>query len=162
MQLPPDDEIVMVAGVQPIRAKKARFYQDRRMNERLLPPPMTKPGIANPRPDDWSERPPIEAPVVVLPVEKAETAEKTTKKKGGKGMKGKVQDDDAANADIRREPVIEPYVDIAPPLPPAPANEFDPDEADPTTDAARIQRVVQDQVINARRASLDPDDGLEI
>ena len=28
MQLPPDDEIVMVAGVHPIRAKKARYFQD--------------------------------------------------------------------------------------------------------------------------------------
>ena len=29
MQLPPDDEIVMVAGVPPIRAKKARYFEDR-------------------------------------------------------------------------------------------------------------------------------------
>ncbi|MEQ1399759.1 type IV secretory system conjugative DNA transfer family protein, partial [Salmonella enterica] len=27
MQLPPGDEIVMVAGVHPIRAKKARYFQ---------------------------------------------------------------------------------------------------------------------------------------
>jgi type IV secretory pathway TraG/TraD family ATPase VirD4 len=30
MQLPPDDEIVMVAGVPPIRAKKARYFEDPR------------------------------------------------------------------------------------------------------------------------------------
>jgi type IV secretion system protein VirD4 len=29
MQLPPADEIVMVAGIPPIRAKKARYYEDR-------------------------------------------------------------------------------------------------------------------------------------
>lgn len=162
MQLPPDDEIVMVAGVQPIRAKKARYFQDKRMTARLQPPPNAESGAKEPRPDDWSERPPIEAPVVVLPVEKAEPASKDSKKKNRRCAKGKAQDDDAANADIRREPMIEPHVDIAPPLPPAPANEFDPDEADPATDAARIHRVVQDQVMNARRASLDPDDGLEI
>ena len=30
MQLPPDDEIVMVSGSPPIRAKKVRYYEDRR------------------------------------------------------------------------------------------------------------------------------------
>jgi type IV secretion system protein VirD4 len=162
MQLPPDDEIVMVAGVQPIRSKKARYYQDKRMTARLQPPPKAKPGAKQPRSDDWSGLPLIEAPVVVLPVEKAEPAPKESKKKTQKGAKGQAQDDDAANADIRREPMIEPHVDIAPALPPVPANEFDPDEADPATHTARIHRAFQDQALNARRASLDPDDGLEI
>ena len=31
MQLPPTDEIVMVSGVHPIRAKKARYYEDARL-----------------------------------------------------------------------------------------------------------------------------------
>lgn len=162
MQLPPDDEIVMLAGVQPIRARKARYYQDKRMTARLQPPPKATPDAKQQRPDDWSGLPLIEAPVVVLPVEKTTPAKTGAKKNGNKTIKGKAKDDDAANADIRREPMIEPHVDIAPPLPPAPANEFDPDEADPATDAARIQSVVQDQAMNARRASLDPDDGLEI
>ena len=39
MQLPPADEIVMVAGTPPIRAKKARYYEDARLKERVLPPP---------------------------------------------------------------------------------------------------------------------------
>ena len=39
MQLPPEDEIVMVAGTPPIRAKKARYYTDPRLMERILPPP---------------------------------------------------------------------------------------------------------------------------
>ena len=39
MQLPPTDEIVMAAGTPPIRAKKARYYEDARFKERLLPPP---------------------------------------------------------------------------------------------------------------------------
>ena len=39
MQLPPADEIVMVAGTPPIRAKKARYFEDRRFQERILPPP---------------------------------------------------------------------------------------------------------------------------
>src|SRR3546814_13015007 len=38
MQLPPSDEIVMVAGTPPIRASKAHYYVDRRLNERIVPP----------------------------------------------------------------------------------------------------------------------------
>jgi type IV secretory pathway TraG/TraD family ATPase VirD4 len=38
MQLPPRKEIVMVAGTPPIRAKKVRYYEDRRFTERVLPP----------------------------------------------------------------------------------------------------------------------------
>jgi type IV secretion system protein VirD4 len=162
MQLPPDDEIVMVAGVHPVRAKKARYYEDTRLTQRLLPAPLIEPNDDTPQPNDWSHLLPISAPVVVLPAEKTEPPKKGKKKKSGKGGKGKPQDDDAANADLRREPMIEPHVDIAPPLPPAPINEFDPDEADPATDAARIANVTRDQSMNAGRASLDPDDGLEI
>jgi len=38
MQLPPDDEIVMVAGTRPIRAKKARYYQDQNLMARIFAP----------------------------------------------------------------------------------------------------------------------------
>ena len=56
MQLPPTDEIVMVAGTPPIRAKKARYYEDARFKERILPPPaLAAPKIA--RPDDWTALP---------------------------------------------------------------------------------------------------------
>ncbi len=57
MQLPPDDEIVMVSGQPPVRAKKLRYFEDRNFTERLLPPP--SPSAAGtcdsppPRPDDW-------------------------------------------------------------------------------------------------------------
>src|SRR3546814_9741599 len=39
MQLPHSDEIVMVAGTPPIRASKARYYEDRRLTEAILPQP---------------------------------------------------------------------------------------------------------------------------
>lgn len=35
MQLPPTDEIVMVAGTPPIRATKARYFEDARLQERI-------------------------------------------------------------------------------------------------------------------------------
>ena len=38
MQLPADDEIVMVAGAPPIRAKKLRYYEDRNFTGRVLEP----------------------------------------------------------------------------------------------------------------------------
>jgi type IV secretion system protein VirD4 len=39
MQLPPDEEIIMVAGHRPMRAKKLRYFEDRNFTERILPPP---------------------------------------------------------------------------------------------------------------------------
>src|SRR3546814_11426580 len=66
MQLPPADEIVMVAGTPPIRAKKARYYEDRRIQERIISPPnLVKPAPA--RPDDWSTLPLPATPAVALP-----------------------------------------------------------------------------------------------
>ena len=32
MQLPPDDEVVMVSGHPPVRAKKLRFYSDAKLH----------------------------------------------------------------------------------------------------------------------------------
>ena len=60
MQLPPTDELVLVSGHPPIRAKKLRYYEDRTFTSRLLPAP----GLAfgayvdrpEPRPDDWQDR----------------------------------------------------------------------------------------------------------
>ncbi|MDB5971171.1 MAG: conjugal transfer protein TraG [Hydrocarboniphaga sp.] len=58
MQLAPDDEIVMVSGHAPIRAKKIRYYEDRNFSNRVQPPPVLTHGLyvdAPPaRPDDWS------------------------------------------------------------------------------------------------------------
>jgi hypothetical protein len=82
MQLPPDDEIVMVAGVHPIRAKKARYYQDRRLSERIMPAPASV--AATIRPDDWTGRQAAADPKQVARI---------------------VRDaEDAANAGLRRSP----------------------------------------------------------
>ncbi|WP_299410365.1 conjugal transfer protein TraG [uncultured Roseobacter sp.] len=39
MQLPPEDELVMVSGHPPIRAKKLRYFEDANFTGRVLPPP---------------------------------------------------------------------------------------------------------------------------
>ena len=58
MQLPPKDELVMVSGLLPIRAKKLRYYEDRNFTERVLPAPALGDGPyadrPAPRADDWS------------------------------------------------------------------------------------------------------------
>jgi type IV secretion system protein VirD4 len=58
MQLPPADELVMVAGLAPIRASKLRYYEDRNFRSRIAPPPQLAPGDypdrPQSRPDDWS------------------------------------------------------------------------------------------------------------
>ena len=40
MQLAADDELVLVSGTPPVRAKKLRYYEDRRFTARLLAPPV--------------------------------------------------------------------------------------------------------------------------
>jgi len=57
MQLPPADELVLVSGMAPIRAKKLRYYEDRNFISRIAAPPALIPDryadcpVA--RPDGW-------------------------------------------------------------------------------------------------------------
>jgi type IV secretion system protein VirD4 len=57
MQLPPNDALVLVSGLAPIRAKKLRYYQDRNFTGRMRPPPALANGPYADRPpargDDW-------------------------------------------------------------------------------------------------------------
>jgi type IV secretion system protein VirD4 len=64
MQLPPNDELVLVSGIPPIRAHKARYYEDIRLKARVLPPPAlaaASAGTSGDRParhaDDWTTLP---------------------------------------------------------------------------------------------------------
>src|SRR5450631_3304255 len=58
MQLPPDDELVMVSGHPPIRAAKLRYHQDKNFAARVLDPPVLSDARYGdhppPRHDDWS------------------------------------------------------------------------------------------------------------
>ncbi|WP_295808993.1 conjugal transfer protein TraG [uncultured Nitratireductor sp.] len=144
MQLPPTDEIVMVAGTPPIRATKARYYEDVRFTERVLSPPdlASEPVALKPSSDDWSNR-------VV-----------TTTSATGMAAVSRTEGD-PANAGIRREPELPEHEEIVPPSPP-PAHEFDmlDDKPDVDTNKARAMRVRMRTV--ARHASMNPDDGIEL
>jgi type IV secretion system protein VirD4 len=138
MQLPPADEIVMVAGTPPIRAKKARYFEDARFKERLLTPPK----LVHPLPatgnDDWTRR--VVATAAAL------------------NAGGVV--DDPANAGIRREPELPEHEEIIPP-PPPPSQEFDLLDDEPDVDAAKARALRGRMRGIARQASLDPGDGIE-
>jgi type IV secretion system protein VirD4 len=58
MQLPPEDELVLVSGLAPIRARKLRYYEDGNFTERVLAGPALSdgayPDCPASRPDDWS------------------------------------------------------------------------------------------------------------
>ncbi len=143
LQLPETDEIVMMSGAPPVRAKKARYYADPRLQGRIRKPPQLEGErkVDSP-PDDWSDLP------VVKPVRTV-------------AAKGSV-DGDEANGGVRREPELPLHVEIAPPPKPQ-VNEFDfggDNEAD--DDAARSERLRTRMVANSRQAALDPGDGIEL
>ncbi len=59
MQLPADEEIIMVSGQPPIRAKKLRYFQDGNFTRRVCSPPDLAADDSygdrpSPRTDDWS------------------------------------------------------------------------------------------------------------
>jgi len=156
MQLPPDDEIVLVSGVAPIRAKKARYYADPALKARILPPAAAGSAskgcdgkAVNQKPvDDWSGREPIAAP----PAPK--------KRRPGEAR----FDEDGDNAGIRREPELPLHEAIAPETAPAiPAQgefEFGEESRDEDGTVAAGRLLVTQFGGLARQATMDPADGL--
>ena len=146
MQLPADDEIVMIAGIAPVRAKKARYYEDARFRERLLPVLRNpKAGLA-PTPDDWSALTLMAVPAPD-PLMLAAAA---------------TPDDDPANSGLRREPGLEAHKDIAAESQKPSFNEFDLDIDELEREAAAGRAVIRSMRLVARQASMDPGDGMEL
>lgn len=147
MQLPPSDAIVLVSGLFPVRATKARYYEDRQLKARLLPPPTepTQREEVGAQSDDWS---------ALAPLPFAPTAARTS---GDDAVDGDA--DDSANAGIRREPEIPAHEAIAPETP-LPVREFDALDDEPDDNALRAQTLQARMRGMARQASLDPDDGI--
>ncbi|MFI0846555.1 conjugal transfer protein TraG [Mesorhizobium sp. IMUNJ 23232] len=146
MQLPPTDAIVMVSGIFPIRAKKARYFADPRLAERVLPPP--KPSEAakvSSRPDDWSD-----LPVLTDPDKPEQSASESN-----------ADDEDTDNSGIRREPEL-PEHEAIEPNEPIRQHEFDLDADEPDDDAVRRRSIDRAMRQVARQASLDQNDGIEL
>jgi type IV secretion system protein VirD4 len=131
MQLPPEDALVMVSGCPPIRAKKARYYEDRQLQARILPPPVPPSRAKRSRsPDAW-----VDAIITPIPATAG----------------------DPANSGIRREPEVPEHEAIAPEtMPPEPSFEFPEDEADDDAAATVVSR--ERMRTTARQAALDPGD----
>jgi type IV secretion system protein VirD4 len=142
MQLPPSDELVLLSGVHPILANKVRYFEDRRFQERILPPPsiadLAK-KLSTSYHDDWSALPPIAA--------------------APKLVTGGSSDEDPDDAGIQHEPALPENEAIAPEAP-QPADPFAilVDEADDEPVQANTLRQRTQSV--ARQGALDPGDGL--
>ncbi len=134
MQLPAEDELVLVSGCLPIRAKKVRYYQDNVLQQRILPPPSRR-GLVG------RSAPPIAAAwdgAIIPPSPKAPAS-------------------DPANGGPRREPQLPDHEEIAP-KPPDAAQEFDVGE---DRDDDGEPSLFQQQASNAMwTAPLDPGDDL--
>jgi len=144
MQLPPDDQLVLVSGCHPIRAKKARYYEDGELRTRILPPPQlprdntgTVTDIVSPlpAPADWAG----------FIADAASTS----------------ATDDPANGGIRREPELPEHEEIVP-EPPKPIHEFEPLEEETDDEAQRARVFQRDLRTIARQASLDPADDMSM
>ncbi|MGN8198119.1 conjugal transfer protein TraG [Salinisphaera sp. RV14] len=142
MQLPPDEAVVMVGSVAPIRAWKLRYYEDANFQCRVLPPPVLAEGgyaDAPPvRPDDWRDR---AAPPVSDRPDKAAASD--------------ASGDDGGP---RRQPELsESIADPGAPQPPVSDLTVLDDEA--WSAPAQLDPGLQR---NARMAELDPDDGIPL
>lgn len=145
LQLPQTDEVVLLSGAPPIKAKKARYYADRRLHSRVLPAPENCGQPADARAtDDWSALPPIEP-------------DPKSSEDGGRRI-------DPANGGLRREPDLPEHVEVVA-RPKSPAAEFDfaeADGADADQSAANNERIRRKMERGARQASLDLGDGIEL
>lgn len=162
INLPGHEEIVMVSGVRPIRAHKARFYEDARLAARILPPPDVSAGDRPARDDDWSTLPPLPEPELPKPIQQQPKSHaKDAPPRNGDPESG--ANDDDKEDDQALVPELRHHIEIAPPIS-LPANEFDPDaEGEERRKLfARRQAIERQQAEAARRASMDRDDGIEL
>ncbi|WP_373851615.1 conjugal transfer protein TraG [Delftia acidovorans] len=147
MQLPPDEAVVMVSSVAPIKATKLRYYADTNFKQRVMPPPALADGQyadAPPaRADDWSG---LAIPAVLTPPAAGEA----------EGFPASTDD-----GGPRRQPELSETVAYDPELA-APAADLallDDDDDLPLPLPRQLDPPMQRV---ARLASLDPNDGIEL
>lgn len=143
MQLPPDDEIIMLAGLHPVRAKKVRYFKDPQLNARIHQPPDCKKVSANPQNtggwDAFLVQPPAPPP--------AKKPSKTRKSRNGGVQRQRQLDlDEGTGSKGRDEAVNEFIIEDTP----------EPDPQDEQEELALRRRMTQ----IARQADMDPSDGL--
>ncbi len=148
MQLPPDEAVVMVSSLAPIKARKLRYFADANFKQRVLPPPTLAVGRyadAPPsRPDDWSG-----LAIPAVPTQPVASAGQP--------------DNDAGSSDDggpRRQPELSEVAAYSPEqtLPDNDLALLDDDDLPlplPRQLAPSMQRT-------ARLASLDPNDGIQL
>ncbi|MDW3224273.1 MAG: conjugal transfer protein TraG [Paracoccaceae bacterium] len=143
MQLPPTDEIVMVAGTSPIRAQKARYFKDAQLQARVLPPATAQKTDA-PANDDWSQIAPPRPPEIADP--ETQTAEDATTDDPNEQRRQPELD---RTQETEKEKLIE--------------NEFEPDLKKPPKDqTVQLRQLDQQARQLARQASMDPNDGIDM
>ncbi|QXX76136.1 conjugal transfer protein TraG [Methylovirgula sp. HY1] len=141
MQLPPADEIVMVSGTPPIRANKARYYEDARFRERILSPPRLATYEPGRQADEWTGRPLPPRPNIELPIESAINSDS----------------DDPTESERRHQPELSEAKPVE--KKEALANEFDVGD-DTDDDPARFKQMNTLMQGVARQASFDRGDDL--
>ncbi|PVM82096.1 conjugal transfer protein TraG [Caulobacter endophyticus] len=134
MQLPPDEALVQVSGVPPIKATKVRYFLDPELAGRVANPPSRLNPLSQSASSEWTT-----------------TIAATTRPGGGQGSA-------ADEGGHRIEPEFEARIEPGPETP-APETwlELEPD-ADDVVQAEQNRRFRA----AARQASLDPDDGIPL
>ena len=161
MQFSPEEEIVMVSGHPPVRARKLRYFEDRNFTARVLPPPvLPPPSFSNgagayldrppPRADDWTGlSPPAALPVSVHPLGDALAS----------GDGGGISQAAALEA-LLSDPVpkSDERVHERDRL-----SEFDDEDMDsPNEERSQRQATARQLSRTARLAALDPNDGIPL
>jgi len=142
MQLPPDEEIVMTAGTRPIRARKARYYEDPRLMARIQKP---LPPVREPFPertaDSWLTRRAEPAPAPGAG-DNAEATWEASSDDGGRALRPEF------DADVR----LDDDAHL-----PEKQNEFAVFEADVRSTARKTRMIDNRMASIARQADLDRD-----
>jgi len=141
MQLSPNEAIVMVSGVHPVRASKVRYYEDAQLKRRVLTPSRASPVTLATQADDWSGRAQIPPCVELLAK-----------------LKRKSRD---LNGGIRREPELPQHEDVVVRVPLA-ENEFDTAPDDGDADAVQARALSRSMQGIARSFTIDPDDPMDL
>ncbi|MDR7945172.1 conjugal transfer protein TraG [Achromobacter aegrifaciens] len=145
MQLPPDESVVMVSSVAPIKAKKLRYYVDANFKQRVLPPPTLAAGqyadVPPARADDWIG--------LAIPAVPAASATASADDLGGTDDGGPRRQPELSES-VAYDPELDAPDDLA---------LLDDDDDLPLLLPGQLDPAMQR---TARLASLDPNDGIDL